>query len=172
MVDMATRRELREAVFALLFETGFHPEDDPAMILASAREERSVGDEQYIDTTYLGTMAKKDVIDVLISRFSNGWKTNRMSHVSRAVLRLCTYEMLYSDVPMQVALNEAVELAKKYDDPKARPFINGVLNSIKNEIDAKGKQTCAEVIECAVREAEACSFVDEAADESAADEQQ
>jgi hypothetical protein len=79
-----------------------------------------------------------------------------MSRVSRAVLRLGTYEMLYcEDIPSSVSLNEAVELAKKFDDPKARAFINGVLNSIKNEIEKTGAATLIANCEAALAEAEA-----------------
>ena len=61
-----------------------------------------------------------------------------MSRVSRSVIRLCVYEMIYIDsIPVNVSLNEAVELSKKYDEDKARPFVNGVLNAIKDELAAK-----------------------------------
>ena len=79
-----------------------------------------------------------------------------MSRVSRAVLRLGTYEMLYcKDIPTNVSLNEAVELTKKFDDPKARAFVNGVLNSIKNEIEKTGAATVIANCEAALVEAEA-----------------
>ena len=129
-----SRREARKAVFELLFETEFNSDRTPMEVLALAREDRDLGDDDYVEKTYLGAVEKVGVLDVLLSKFSRGWKTDRMSRVSRAVLRLCTYEMLYTDVPANVALNEAVELTKKFDDPKARAFVNGVLNSIKNEI--------------------------------------
>ena len=63
-----------------------------------------------------------------------------MTRVSRAVIRLCVYEMIYvKDIPNAVAINEAIELSKKYDDEKARSFVNGVLGSIKNELDANAE---------------------------------
>ena len=61
-----------------------------------------------------------------------------MSKLSRSILRLCVYEMLYiDDIPYAVSINEAVEISKKFDDDKARPFINGILNSVKNQLEAK-----------------------------------
>ncbi|MBQ9132225.1 MAG: hypothetical protein IJX62_07130, partial [Clostridia bacterium] len=70
-------------------------------------------------------------------RHSNGWKVSRITPVSRCAIRLCIYELLYQkDIPSAVSLNEAVELIKKYDDPKMRAFANGLLNSAKNEIEA------------------------------------
>ena len=74
-------------------------------------------------------------IDEEINKNSKGWKTNRLSKVSRSILRLCIYEMLYEkDIPLRVSINEGIELAKLYEDEKARPFINGVLNAVKNSL--------------------------------------
>ena len=61
-----------------------------------------------------------------------------MSKVSLSVLRLCVYEMLYEEIPFAVSINEAVELSKIFDDDKAKGFINGILNSIKNELTENG----------------------------------
>ena len=139
MAANMTRRQARETIFELLFETEFDGERLPEQVLALAREDREIGEDAFVESAYLGTLEHRAVIDVLLSKFSKGWKTDRMSRVSRAVLRLCTYEMLYcDDIPVNVSLNEAVELTKKFDDPKARAFVNGVLNSIKNEIEQKG----------------------------------
>ena len=150
-----TRRQAREAVFELLFETEFTAERTPEETLALALEQREMAEDGYIRSAYLGAMAHRAVLDVLLSRFSKGWKTDRMSRVSRAVLRLGTYEMLYcDDIPSSVSLNEAVELAKKFDDPKARAFINGVLNSIKNEIEEKGAAAVIAACEAGLADAD------------------
>lgn len=133
-----TRREAREAVFLLLFETEFKQEEAKEAIFALSTENREVEDDTYIFETYFGVCRCVEELDELINRHSKGWKTTRISRVSRSLLRLCTYEMLYcKDIPESVSINEAVELCKKFDDEKARPFVNGVLNSIKNEILAK-----------------------------------
>ncbi len=145
-----TRRELREAVFVLLFESDFHAGEQPADILALAREERGVFENPYIEHTYFGIMEKQAALDVMIGKYSKDWKITRLSHVSRAVLRLGVYELLYSDLPAEIALNEAIVIDKKFDDPKARAFINGVLNSVKSEIAEKGKQTCVDLYEAAI----------------------
>ena len=73
----------------------------------------------------------------VIGKHSRGWKTERMSKLSRSILRLCVYEMLYEEIPHNVSINEAVELCKKFDDDKARPFVNGILNSVKQDLSAK-----------------------------------
>ncbi|MBQ8357208.1 MAG: transcription antitermination factor NusB [Clostridia bacterium] len=130
------RHDAREAVFELLFETEFRTDEPKEEIFAISTENREIAPDPYIRDTYFGVHAHIDEIDALINKHSNGWKTTRISKVSRSILRLCVYEMLYcrEDIPESVSLNEAVELCKKFDEEKARPFVNGVLNSIKNEI--------------------------------------
>ena len=134
------RRAAREAVLALLFETEYHQGEDPETILNRAVEARDIDvTDKYIRAEYLGIMENLTAIDTLLGRHARGWRTDRLSRVSRAVLRLGAYEMVYADkIPAPIAINEAVELAKKFDDPKARAFVNGVLNAIKNELEERG----------------------------------
>ena len=132
-----SRKMQREAVFGLLFETEFQSDREPQKILELAQEDREIGEDAYVQTVYLGVLDKQPLLDAVIGSVTKGWKTDRLSRVSRAVLRLCTYEMLYcDDIPENVSMNEAIELTKKYDDEKVRGFVNGVLNGIKNELDA------------------------------------
>ena len=140
--DMAvmTRKEAREEAFRLLFETEFRTDEDPNEIFAISEENREVASNSYIKTVYFGVQEHLDEIDALIVRHSNGWKVTRLTRVSRAVIRLCVYEMAnVKDVPAAVAINEAIELSKKFDDEKARGFVNGVLNAIKAEFDGNAK---------------------------------
>ena len=132
-----TRREAREAVFSLLFETEFRPDEDTADIFAVSCEERELIPDDYIKNTYRGIMEHKAELDEKIAAHARGWKTERLTKVSRSILRLAASEMLYcDDIPVSVSLNEAVELAKKFEDDKARGFINGILNGLKNELEA------------------------------------
>ncbi len=134
------RRAAREAVMALLFETEYHEGEDPAVICERAVAARELDmTDPYIRRTYMGIMDHLGAIDAVIGRHATGWRTGRLSRVSRAVLRLGTYELAYdAKIPAPIAINEAVELSKKYDDPKARAFINGVLNAVKNELAGSG----------------------------------
>ena len=132
------RREARAAVFELLFETEFKSDEAREDIFALSLENREIEENAYIRATYFGVCEKKEELDELIGRHSNGWKTNRISRISRSILRLCAYEMLYCpDIPKNVSINEAIELCKTYDEEKAKSFINGVLNGVKDEIEGK-----------------------------------
>ena len=131
------RKEAREQVVSLLFETEFKVEDRIEEVFAISVENREIPADDYIKRAYFGVYENQEKIDGLLGAHSNGWKTNRLSKLSRSVMRLAVYEMLFEeDIPYSVSINEAVELTKKYDDPKARAFVNGVLNSVKNELEA------------------------------------
>ncbi|MBO7310294.1 MAG: transcription antitermination factor NusB [Clostridia bacterium] len=132
-----SRREAREILVGLLFETEFKADEDINGIFSLAVEDRELPENDYIKRVYFGIYEKTEEIDSLIGKHSNGWRTDRMSRLSRSVLRMCVYEMLYEDVPYTVSINEAIEICKKFDDDKARPFINGILHSVKQELEAK-----------------------------------
>ena len=135
------RREAREQALFLLFETEYHGQKDPERIFSLAVEDRDIADDEYIRDVYFGVLAKKDEIDERISRFSKGWSISRIAPLTRNILRLAIYEMsARKDIPYPVAINEAVELVKKYDDEKARAFVNGILNGVKDELVAKDAQ--------------------------------
>lgn len=128
------RREAREITFCLIFEKDFMPEASCSEIYSSALdyfENSEIEKEEYIFSTFNGVFENIGEIDSLISSSSANWKSERISRVSKAILRLATYEIKYvDDIPVKIAVNEAVELAKKYDDEKAFTFINGVLAKI------------------------------------------
>ena len=132
------RREARELTVGLLFETEFKNGDNISEIYDMSVDNREIPNDDYIKRAYFGVYENVEQIDALIGAHSNGWKTHRLTRLSRSVMRLCVYEMLFEDdIPYSVSINEAIELTKKFDDPKARAFVNGVLNSVKNELEPK-----------------------------------
>ena len=136
-----SRREAREIVVGLLFETEFRADEDVNGIFALACEDRQIPDDEYIRRAYFGVYDNARVIDEMIGEHSKGWKTERMTRMSRSVLRLCVYEMLFeTDIPHRVSINEAVELTKIFDDERARPFVNGILNSVKDALESSAKE--------------------------------
>lgn len=130
-----SRREAREILLTLLFESEFRTDEDYREIYALSSEDRLIPEDSYIKDAYYKIFENREEIDALIGKHANGWKTSRLSKISRSVLRLGVYEMLYDeDIPFSVTINEAVELTKKFDEPRARSFINGVLNAVKDEL--------------------------------------
>lgn len=128
------RRELRERIFEILFRVEFMKEEDMEEQLELFFEDLSeakTSDVDYIRNKYLAVREKMPYIDIMIDEKSKGWKTNRMGKVELTILRLAVYEMLFDkDVPSTVAINEAVELAKKYGGDDTPSFINGVLAKV------------------------------------------
>ena len=96
-------------------------------------EELSEKDQEYMSQKYRHVLEKLDEIDVLLNETSRGWKTKRMSRVDLTALRLAVYELKYDkDVPTGVAINEAVELAKRFGGETSGSFVNGILGKIAN----------------------------------------
>ncbi len=138
MAVRISRREAREHLVGLLYETEFRSDEEKEIIFETSSEMREIPKDNFIKKTYFEICEKREEIDALISKHSVGWKTERLTRVSRAILRLAVYELAFADdIPSKVSINEAVELTKKFDDEKAKAFINGILNSVKNDVGEK-----------------------------------
>lgn len=133
MKKKQTRSEARAEAFKLIFESEINSESPEYLIEAMLEDNpKSESNINYIKTVYLGVLAKKDEIDKMIEdNMTFGWKLERISKVALAVLRMAVFEILYvEDVPERVAINEAVEIDKKYDEPDNSAFVNGILGGI------------------------------------------
>ena len=125
------RREQRESIFQLLFMTEFN--DGEAMneqqtLYLEGIEDLRERDRQYIQEKFQKINENLSLLDERLNETSKGWKTTRMNKVDLTILRLAVYEMKWDeDVPVGVAINEAVELAKKYSGEEGPAFVNGVL---------------------------------------------
>lgn len=126
-----TRKAIREQIFKLLFRIEFYPEDALAEqeSLFFSDEGCPEGDDaEYIRTKYEAIAEKISEIDAAVNNKSDTWKTDRMSRVDLTIIRLAVYEILYDEaIPTSVAINEAVELAKKFGQDSSGSFVNGVL---------------------------------------------
>ena len=125
------RTELREHIFKMVFQLEFHnPEELPENLTLyfDSLENAADRDKEYIEQKYKAVVEKVAEIDEMIDAKSENWKTKRMNKVDLAILRLAVYEMKWDeDVPTGVAINEAVELAKKFSGEGVPAFVNGVL---------------------------------------------
>lgn len=126
-----SRRELREQIFKLLFRVEFNSmEEMPEQEQLFFEEEDTAKEEDaaYVSEKYNKITEKLTKIDALLNEKAEGWDTTRMSKVDLTILRLAVYEIMYDEsVPTGVAINEAVELAKKYGNDGTPAFVNGVL---------------------------------------------
>ena len=143
-----SRTAAREVAVHIVYDFGFNNEigseslnyflsDDFAKSISDDTEIYSqVGSSQhaYIIEVVNGVAEKRDEIDELIKKYSVGWNLNRISRIAMAIMRVAVYESKYLDeVSEKIAINEAVEIAKKYDSAETVSFINGILGSIVRE---------------------------------------
>ena len=129
-----TRSELRGHIFMMLFRVEFHEGEDiskQSEVYVEDIENINAKDESYIKSKCENIIMKLPEIDETINTHAEKWKTSRMSKVDLTIIRLAVYEMKYDDdIPVSVAINEAVNLAKKYGTDESPSFVNGVLARI------------------------------------------
>lgn len=141
-----SRKEAREIALHLVFELGFGAFEAENVMTERLDEEimRSIAGEialyagpldevqtKYIVTIVKGVAENLETLDAQIAANAKGWSLSRLSRITMALLRVALYEMQYmDDVPLGVAINEAVELAKIYDSEETAAFINGVLGAV------------------------------------------
>lgn len=131
------RREARQQAFVLVFEQSFS-HDGMEQIIDTAEAVMGKPVDEFAARLALGTEEKLPVIDEKIGGNSRGWKLERLSKVSLAILRLAIYELLFEkEIPVGVTINEAIELAKRYGGEEDAPFVNGVLGTVAKECGAK-----------------------------------
>lgn len=143
-----SRKIARELAVLSIYEYGFGANSMEDILenlfsedfLKNAPEELSLSagiQEQYayISKTVLGIVAHLEELDAYIEKHAIGWSLERISRIAVAVLRTAIYEAKYEEeIPVRVAVNEAVEIAKRYDTPETVSFINGVLGSVMKEV--------------------------------------
>jgi len=139
-----TRRQGRTLAFQVLFGLAFDPEfsvepmalrrtfaDNPAVIDCDSEEAVT-----FASQLFMGICEHLDDIDKVIGKNSDHWKLNRIAKVELAILRLALYEILHrQDIPLKVAINEAIELAKGFGDESSRSFVNGILDAVARAVD-------------------------------------
>lgn len=131
------RSEIRENILKLLYLDDFHENEElntQFSLYFDNKKEFTDKDKAYIINKTNDILANKDTIDKDIESVSNKWKVERMDKVDKAILRLAYYEIkMDDDIPDVVAVNEAVELSKKYSSDASPKFINGILSNFVEE---------------------------------------
>lgn len=145
---MRKRTRSREFALQLLYELDLAPSEiadvlddfwkDRTDLALTNPEKMALEDDkkepevrEYTEKLVRGTLEKKTTIDQTIERFAENWEIQRMACVDRNILRLATYEIIHLDeIPVKVAINEAVELAKRYGEQDSSKFVNGILDRI------------------------------------------
>ena len=149
---MGSRHQARERALQILFQYDIHGR--PGLWLDLFWKENEAPDEvkAFAERLVAGVLEKKKELDALIGKYATNWKISRMPIVDRNILRAGVYELLWmDDVPAQVTVNEAIELAKSFGDDDASKFVTGILDQVLNKeltlaakraeaLDVKGKR--------------------------------
>lgn len=130
------RSAIRELAFKVMYGMEVQKEYDKEQ-LSLFVSENNIEDEaaiEYLNCIYEGIEKnKEEILDLISKNLKKDWTLQRISKVNIAILKIAIYEIKYKEIPFKVAINEAVELAKKYGDEAAPVFVNGVLASIVNQ---------------------------------------
>jgi len=145
---MRQRTRARELALQLLYQIDLRKEEIDSL-LSDFWEEAESGKElnpavkDFANSLVKGTCENLQSIDTVISAHTENWQLDRMAVVDRNIMRMATFELLYmEDIPPKVAINEAVELAKRYGDIDSGKFVNGILDKVnkKERKDTSGKE--------------------------------
>ena len=135
MTPHNSRRKAREMALQALFQHNFHSDLDPKESVSYLAEKVGADSEThgFAHTLVAGVLEHKDEIDQLIQSKAQHWSLERMALVDLCLLRLAAFELthLQEEIPPQVAINEAVEIAKEYSNADSSAFVNGILDQIK-----------------------------------------
>ena len=131
------RTAIREQTFKLIYSLEIQKQEDLEEAIELYEESNQITDQKakaYITDAIFGIQKNKDeIINQIEKNLKSDWKLERISKIDLAILKLAIYELKYTDIPFKVAINEAVELAKKYGEDSSKNFVNGVLASVVKE---------------------------------------
>lgn len=131
-----SRQQARETAFKMIFQmdVGKNPLEVAELTMNEAMEEKAVSEKErsYIMGLVAGVADKKEELDAFIIEHAKGWTIDRINVIEKNLIRLALYEIRYlSDIPYEVSVNEAIELAKRYGEDDAYSFVNGILDNAR-----------------------------------------
>lgn len=131
------RTTIREQTFKLVYSLEIQKQEDLEEAIELYEESNQITDEKakaYIADAIFGIEKNKDeIVHQIEKNLKSDWKLQRISKIDLAILKLAIYELKYTEIPFKVAINEAVELAKKYGEDSSKNFVNGILASVVKE---------------------------------------
>ena len=127
---MENRSKLREKAMTILYQIEVYNKNKIEYDVEDVIKETAVVENEFIKEIVYGVLTYKKDIDKTANKYLKDWSIDRLGNTDIAILRIGIFELLYTDIPDVVAINEAVELAKKYSDDSVRKMINGVLDKV------------------------------------------
>jgi len=136
-----SRKTARRYAFEIIFQLPFQPDIDAVSALDVYPEDNlpkiNANERGFAIETITGVFGHLSAIDAHIAASSEGWSISRLNLIDLAALRLAVYEMLYTDTPVGVAINEAVDIAKLYSGDESGGFVNGILSKVSEKPEVR-----------------------------------
>jgi N utilization substance protein B len=131
------RSELREIAMTALYQIFIYESNKIPFTISEVVKALLEVENEFVNELVNGVLNNRKEIDIEINKYLKNWSIDRLGKTDQAIIRMGVYELLYSDTPDVVCINEAVELSKKYSDDKVKNMINGVLDSILHSKDSE-----------------------------------
>lgn len=129
-MEQKSRSELRKDIMTILYQINIYENNKIDYKIEDVIKEVVEIDNEFVKEVVYGVTTYKNEIDEIANKYLTGWKITRLGNTDQAILRIGIYELLYTETPDVVAINEAIELAKSYSDDSVRKMINGVLDKV------------------------------------------
>lgn len=129
-MEQLNRSELRKKIMTILYQINIYEKNKIKFDVDSVIKEVCEIDNEFVKEMVYGVITYKNDIDKLANKYLNNWTIDRLGNTDQAILRMGIYELVYTDTPEVVAINEAIELAKLYSDDDVKNMINGVMDKI------------------------------------------
>jgi len=135
---MKNRSELREIIMKVIYQVNILKEGNLDYNINELIKEQLEIENDFVNETVNGIVKNQEEIDTLANKYLKKWTIDRFNKVDQAILSIGIYELMYTDTPSVVAINEALELSKKYSDLDVTKMINGVLDNIYHSEEQNG----------------------------------
>src|SRR5699024_1814851 len=133
MDNMKNRSELREIIMKVIYQTYILENTKNEYNLNDLIKEQIEVENEFVNSCVEGIIKNQKEINKLANKYMNNWTIDRLNKVDKAILSLAIYELMYTDTPSVVAINEEIELSKKYSEEAVTKMINGILDKIYHE---------------------------------------
>lgn len=129
-MEQLNRSELRKKIMTILYQINIYEKNKIEYNIDKIIKEVCEIDNEFVKDTVYGVITYKNEIDKIANSYLNDWTIDRLGNTDQSILRMGIYELIYTDIPEVVAINEAIELAKLYSDDDVRKMINGVMDKV------------------------------------------
>lgn len=132
-MERINRSEARKIIMTILYQKSMYEKNKIKFTIDNLINDALEIDNEFVKETVYGIITYQNELDKLINKYLNNWALDRLGLIDQAILRLATYELMYTDTPSVVSINEAIILSKQYSDTNVTKMINATLDKIYKE---------------------------------------